>query len=255
MQNFYLSLIIFLFSFYNISFAQHNYNFIGTAYLSDKNDNSVILTKDIKSQGGAAYSSEKLDLEKYFEISFQIYLGNKDGGADGITFVIHNDKRGKEAYGEAGQFLGYGGSKNRRITPSIAVEFDTYQNRDEQNDPTFDHIAFLENGICYHKEKTYWHNQDNNFNLEDDKLHNFKLIWNPENNTTSVFFDGELIIARQQDLIQEVFKGESKVFWGFTASTGYYHNWQLFVFEKLEEKVIEKEAIILIVDLPTPEEI
>ena len=48
----------------------------------------ILLTPDYPYSEGIAYSKSKLDLSQPFEISFDIYLGNKnDDGADGIAFV------------------------------------------------------------------------------------------------------------------------------------------------------------------------
>ena len=196
----------------------------------------IMLTPDELYAEGIAYSTEKLDLSNYFQIEFDIYLGDKDDlGADGITFVIHNDKREFDAFGTYGEGFGYGRfnpnfASGNFIAPSVAVEFDTYQNP-YQNDPTSDHAAFLVNGSSYHE--TYWNNEDDNFNLEDDQLHNFRFIWNPETQEVIVELDGGLVYQGKQDLINEVFNGATDVIWGFTASTGRKHNLQYFCFRRI----------------------
>ncbi len=196
----------------------------------------IQLTPDYPYSEGIAWASEKVDLQGFFEIQFDIYLGDKDEfGADGIAFVIHNDRRQFEAYGTYGEGLGYGRWRHdivagTFIAPSIAVEFDTYQNR-VQNDPSSDHVAYLENGSSYHE--TYWNNNDDNFNLEDDKLHDFRFRWEPELHRISVYLDGELVYQGVQDLIEDIFKGNSKVIWGFTASTGRKYNLQYFCLKRM----------------------
>lgn len=196
----------------------------------------IMLTPDERYAEGIAYSTEKLDLSNYFQIEFDIYLGDKDDlGADGITFVIHNDARKYDAFGTYGEGLGYGRfnpnfASGNFIAPSVAVEFDTYQNP-YQNDPTSDHVAFLVNGSSYHE--TYWNNENDSYDLEDDQLHNFRFIWNPETQEVVVELDGGLVYQGKQDLINNIFEGSTEVIWGFTASTGMKHNLQYFCFRRI----------------------
>ncbi|MFT4738430.1 MAG: hypothetical protein ACI92W_002552, partial [Paraglaciecola sp.] len=177
-------------------------------------------------------------LNNYFEIQFDLYLGDKDQGADGITFVIHNDVRGFDAFGQWGECMGYGRFDPTRpgnsIDPSIAVEFDTYQNI-YQLDPVSDHVAYLENGSSRHK--TYWNNDSEAYQLEDNSLHDFRLRWNPSTQTLSVFIDGQTVYTGKKDLINEIFNGEAKVIWGFTASTGRKFNQQYFCLKRLAEQM------------------
>jgi len=185
----------------------------------------IKLTPDEPYASGMAYHERKLNLNQYFEIEFDIYFGDKDElGADGIAFVIHNDPRGYEAFGFWGEGLGYG-----RIYPSIAVEFDTYQNM-YRNDPACDHVAYLENGLVYQND--YWNNDDAEYNLEDDKLHNFRFRWDPTEKMLMVYLDNNIVFQGQRDLIKEIFAGEKEVIWGFTASTGRKHNLQYFCLRK-----------------------
>ncbi len=72
-------------------------------------DNGCIqLTPDEPYSRGIAYNRTRLNLNQYFEIDFDIYLGNKEEGADGITFVMHNDHREFRAMGTWGECMGYG---------------------------------------------------------------------------------------------------------------------------------------------------
>ncbi|MBC8110861.1 MAG: lectin, partial [Verrucomicrobia bacterium] len=172
MKNLTIFLVIFALA---ISAKAQPFTLMGDA--KDMSNNCIRLTPDIQYSEGLAYYNTKLNLASNFEISFDIYFGDKDEGADGITFVIQNDDRGFEAFGTWGECMGYGRwSKfyegGNYISPSIAIEFDTYFN-ERQNDPLHDHIAYLENGTNYHTE--YWHNKDENFNLEDDILHDFRF--------------------------------------------------------------------------------
>lgn len=208
----------------------------------------IMLTPNERYAEGIAYSSNKLDLNDYFEIEFDIYLGDNDElGADGITFVIHNDPKGFNAFGTYGECMGYGRFNpnflsGNYIAPSVAIEFDTYQNP-YQNDPACDHIAYLENGSSYHEK--YWNNEDPNFNLEDDQMHSFRFRWNPESQEITVRLDNLVVYQGTRNLIQDVFEGETKVIWGFTASTGMKHNLQYFCFRKIAYLNASSEGLAL----------
>ena len=68
--------------------------------------------------------THKVSLGADFDLSFKIYLGNKDaGGADGMAFVLHNDSFGAAALGNGGGGLGAAAIRN-----GLAIQFDTYQN-------------------------------------------------------------------------------------------------------------------------------
>jgi hypothetical protein len=64
--------------------------------------------------------------------SFRLYGVDGVGGADGFTLVWQN--AGPTALGTAGSSLGYATA----VTPSVAVEFDTYKTTGDQND---NHVA------------------------------------------------------------------------------------------------------------------
>lgn len=228
--------------FVQLSGWTQQFKLMGTA--KEMPNDCIRLTPDEEYREGLAYHTTKLNLSNFFEIEFDIFLGDKDEGADGITFVIHNDVRKFDAYGTWGECMGYGRwSKNyvsgNFISPSIAIEFDTYQNY-RQNDPVCDHIAYLENGTNYHQ--VYWNNQDNNFNLEDNYLHNFRFRWNPETHKITVYLDGKVVYGGQKDLVQDIFEGETQVIWGFTASTGNKHNLQYFCLKKWAYQQEEQAA-------------
>jgi len=217
------------------SMSVNGQQFITIGSAKPMQNSCILLTPDYPYAEGIAYSRSKLDLTSPFEISFDIYLGDKNElGADGIAFIIHNDPRQFEAYGTWGESLGYGrmnpwGNGNA-IVPSVAVEFDTYFNI-RQNDPQSDHIAYLENGISFHEE--FWNSNNPEFNIEDDRLHDFRLRWEPSSKTLTVMLDGFTVYMGQKDLIKNIFDGETEVIWGFSASTGRLHNQQYFCLRRL----------------------
>ncbi|MCU0451591.1 MAG: L-type lectin-domain containing protein [Bernardetiaceae bacterium] len=219
-----------------------HYKLMGDAQLMP--NDCIQLTPDVEYAEGIAYYQTRLDLSRFFQVDFEIYLGNKDEGADGITFVLHDDPRAFDAFGTWGECMGYGRwSKWARggtfIAPSVAVEFDTYTNY-RQNDPEFDHVAYLEDGTNYHDE--FWHNKDGAYNLEDDQLHNFSFRWEPRSKRVSVMLDGQLVHTAVRDLVSDVFGGHTQVIWGFTASTGRAHNLQYFCLKQIAEKMPETDS-------------
>jgi hypothetical protein len=224
-------MIYFLFLIFHMH-GYCQYHMLGTSRLMD--DGCIMLTPDMPFAEGLAYNYTRLNLQNYFEIQFDVFLGDKEEGADGITFVIHNDIRGFDAYGQWGECMGYGSfnplSVGSSINPSIAVEFDTYQNS-YQNDPACDHVAYLENGSSRHD--AYWNGGDSIYNIEDNNLHDFRFRWNPSQKLIEVFWDGVKVVSQKRDLINDIFDGEDKVIWGFTASTGRKYNLQYFCLIRL----------------------
>lgn len=217
------------------------FHMIGTS--RDMGNGCIQLTPDEPYSEGLAYSEDKLDLSSNFEIEFDIYLGKKNEGADGITFVVHNDNRGFDAFGNWGECMGYGrfnpNYPGTSIYPSIAVEFDTYFNPN-QNDPHSDHVAYLENGSSRHM--WYWNNKDDDFNIEDDRLHNFRFRWEAGPKRITVLLDNAIVYKGQKDLVADIFNGKNSVIWGFTASTGRKYNLQFFCLRRLaliEESQVE----------------
>ena len=227
---------LFLFSLLVFHFPlQAQFHMIGDARPIE--NGCIMLTPDLPYSEGLAYSTSKLDLTTFFEIEYEIYLGDKDQGADGITFVIHNDPRGFEAFGNWGECMGYGrfnpfGNGNS-ISPSIAIEFDTYQNP-IQNDPQSDHIAYLENGISRHEK--FWNSNSGEFNMEDDRLHSFIFKWDPAKKIISALWDGVIVYQENRDLINDLFDGSTEVIWGFTGSTGRAHNLQYFCLRRFARR-------------------
>lgn len=89
------------------------------------------LTPSIDSLAGSAFYRDKIaltdDLTFSTQFAFEVanpddHPGDADGpGADGFTFIVHNDARGTGAIGAAGGALGA-----TTIAPAVMVEFDTY---------------------------------------------------------------------------------------------------------------------------------
>lgn len=177
------------------------------------------LTPDAGAQGGEIWYTTQVNLKNRFDITFQMFLGTQpySVGADGICFVFQQQST---SAGSTGGGLGYGG-----ITPSVAVEFDTYQNG---WDPPFCHTAIEKNGDVNHTDGSG--NQlaapvqldPANPNLPDGNWHNMEIIWDPTTTTISVYYDCQLRITYTGDIVNDptIFNGNPNVYWGFTAGTG-----------------------------------
>ena len=80
-----------------------------------------------------------LNLTQPFNFDVDVFLGYNNGGADGLAFLL---QQVSTSVGTSGGGLGYQG-----ISPSFAVEFDTWQN---SSDPSYDHLAVQKNGDLNH---------------------------------------------------------------------------------------------------------
>jgi hypothetical protein len=108
------------------------------------------LTPALSYQAGSAFTASPvvLDSEYKFAIVFQFQMARGSGAADGMTFVLQTE--GPTALGGDGGCLGYGGASAEctapvtGITPSVAVEFDTYEN--SPVDINDNHVAILTDG-------------------------------------------------------------------------------------------------------------
>ena len=176
------------------------------------------LTPDAELQTGAIWFQSKINLS--FDAHFEgtLNFGTKDAnGADGIGFVLQPLSNG---IGALGSGLGFGG-----ISPSLGVEFDVFQNPGF-NDPQEDHIALVKNGVLDHQSAQNLQGPAILPNLEDGANHPFVINWNATTKTLTVSLDGVVRLNYTSDIVNTVFGGTNKVFWGFTASTGAFYNTQ-----------------------------
>lgn len=175
--------------------------------------NEATLTRAIGSQGGSIWSNQKIDLSKDFKISTELNFGTLDGsGADGIAFVLQPLS---SDLGGSGGGLGYQG-----ISPSIAVEFDTWFNGGI--DPvTQDHIAIIKNGRT---DNMPAHSEFNPpivlLNIEDGLWHEAIFEWDSNTKKLKLTFDNIVRFDVTIDIANSVFSNNNIVYWGFTAATG-----------------------------------
>lgn len=201
---------------------------------SSTGNDCFILTPDIGGESGSVWYSNFLSLNYDFDMTFQVYLGSRDyDGADGIAFVMQPNST---AAGASGGGIGYQG-----ISPSIAVEYDTWQN----DDPEYDHIAIQRNGDVNTNSNALagpvWASASSD-NIEDGAWHSTKIVWNASTYTLTVYFDGVLRLTYSENFVATTFSGDPKVYWGFTGATGAATNLQQFcvtslVFEEVPVNV------------------
>lgn len=183
----------------------------GTAVATSNNE--VRLTQDTGNQAGQIWSVGKVDFTKSFVLRFDAYLGTRDNGADGIAAVFHNSPQGVNATGATG--LGIGA---RGIANGIVLELDTYNNGTSLGDIPSDHgqiwdsdnqtsTGFLTTAVALP-------------NLENSTWHPVVINWNATTKTISYTVDGTNAGTYTGDLVTNYFAGASKVYFGYTASTG-----------------------------------
>lgn len=193
-------------------------NLVGATTQLDSN--TYRLTPAINSQIGALWSNSRIDIVEDFFLEAELFLGNNDNGADGIAFVLQplcNDIIGNSALGE---FIGYGG-----ITPSLIVEFDTYQN---EFDPFSDHVAVLQNGEGNHLRDNSIIDPIEVNNLEDGMFHTVTIQWVASTQTFTVSLDDQVLFDEViGTIVADIFSNDSLVYWGFTAATGGLNNEQI----------------------------
>jgi gliding motility-associated-like protein len=173
---------------------------------------------------GSVWNKNLIDLSQSFNYIFNVYLGCKDlDGADGIAFVLQPIGTN---LGAAGQGIGF-----QNISPSVGIPIDTWQNFDF-NDPPYDHIGIFKNGdlhvgspntLAYPVQAIA-----DNPNIEDCHWHTFRIIWDASAKILSAEIDEVPRVQTHTDLINEIFFGNSQVFWGFTSATGGESNIQKF---------------------------
>ncbi len=152
-----------------------NHSEYGFAKLQDYEHRYRLTSASHTYRSAAMWSTTQIDLREDFIIDFKLNFGNRQDpkGADGIVFVMHQ----LNTNGLIGKNAGYIGYAHRRIepseiggntalaadsienvtfadqipasiiTPSFAVEFDTYSHGnewDEQGHPSESHISYLQ---------------------------------------------------------------------------------------------------------------
>jgi len=174
------------------------------------NDNMLRLTSFSGGGTGSGFWNSRISLgtDKSFSAYFTFQIdGACIGGGDGMAFVI---KSSTADLGDGGSGLGYAG-----ISPSIAVELDTY------GENSGNHIAIVEDGKPYEMHTAY---AIPSFTLRCGTVGH---VWVDYNGVTDLFEvrlsttttrPAEVLVSATIDLATK-FAGNN-VFVGFTAGTG-----------------------------------
>jgi gliding motility-associated-like protein len=232
MKLFLLSLAIFAVSFI---FSQFGYNTVGNTFgvnnisnvVCGEVDSCFTLTTNNANQVGAVWDNKQINLNYNFDASFCLTLGSLDEwGADGFAFVM----RGVNSFDQGNNGLGLGA---QGISPSVIVEFDTWQNTDiDVAELAADHTTLYFNGDFTNAIQGPFPLSNSSANFEDGGYHIARIVWNASSQNLKMFFDGQQRINYTGDIINTVFSGDNLITWGFTASTGQATNLQQICFPK-----------------------
>jgi gliding motility-associated-like protein len=198
------------------------------------------LNQNLPNKSGSVWNINQIDLNQSFDYSFTVNLGCNNTsqwtGADGMVFALQSIST---SIGTAGGGMGLGG-----VSPSVGVFIDTYQNT-AHGDPFNDHISINLNG-------DFTHNTANNVagpydlgEIEDCLDDDLRIIWNTTTNTLSVLYNSVLVLNYIGDIVNNVFGGNSMVYWGFTAATGGAYNTHQFCID-IPDIVIDTNSMTVI---------
>jgi hypothetical protein len=170
------------------------------------------LTPNAGNQSGSAFWKQKISLPKNF--SFSVYFTSKmipGSRADGMTFCI---QQASNTAGSSGGGLGYQGMPGK----SIAIEYDTYNNGEINNN----HIALDINGVLHGSTNVVSSPVD----LADKTM---KYNWIDYNGATQILevrISNTLVRPTLATLtvsnlnLASNFLNNTDVYFGFTAATG-----------------------------------
>jgi gliding motility-associated-like protein len=210
-------------------------------------NNCYAVTPAANFQNGTLWSIDQIDLESDFDIEFYMNYGSNDAnGADGMVFVLQ--QIGTGAIGTNGSGMGFQG-----FNTSFGIEFDTYTNSADpttgqnMNDPLFDHVAFLKNGVVNHATANNLAGpvqaSSTSANIEDGLDHLVRITWNHSTMQVQLYFDCNLRLSATVDLLGTIFTTNSVVYFGFTGSTGGFNNIQSIC---LQDNIIPSPSTVSI---------
>ncbi|MBD1999373.1 PEP-CTERM sorting domain-containing protein [Leptolyngbya sp. FACHB-541] len=188
-------------------------------------DNVLQLTPELQSQRGSAFLSNPFSItaDTSFSTRFDFSItGEGDdnfGSGDGFTFMVHNDPRGSNALGVGGGGLGYSG-----ISPSVAVEFDTYVNS-AVGDPgsvhgssSNDHVGINTNGSVRSLNLI---TLPESFNFDQAGTFTANINYNGLTNLLDIIIANDEAPLQQLSSTIDLFDlVGSQAYFGFSAGTG-----------------------------------
>jgi gliding motility-associated-like protein len=219
------------------TFAQ--YTLVRSARQPDPNNcKCYTITPNSPDQKGAVWNNNRIDFQQSFDLSFDVYLGTNDGGADGMAFVFQTTGTSaittiNTGVGSGGGNLAIGG-----VTRSVIFALDTYANNDPGNlnhsDPIEDHLSMHINGNLFHNVPTNISGPVLLPNIENGRNHLLRITWDANSQTLTAEFDNIYRVQSTRDFVNTVFGGNNLVYWGFTGATGGLTNEQKFCSRQLE---------------------
>ncbi|MBD2258477.1 L-type lectin-domain containing protein [Pseudanabaena sp. FACHB-2040] len=95
------------------------------------------LTPDAPLQAGSAFYNIPVSVTQSFQSAFRFQIDGTSAttGADGLTFLLQSSPLGPSALGDDGGNLGYLADSVPLITPAVVVEFDTFFNPENNDNP------------------------------------------------------------------------------------------------------------------------
>lgn len=199
--------------------------------------NRLRLTSAQENQVGAAWLKDRVDVQGGFTTSFQFQMTDRGGytpdwepgvvndGADGFTFVIQNS--GPAAMGLYASGIGYYGIAN-----SLAIEFDTWNNKPSYCEPNGNHIAVQSLGTAENRPE-HCADPGGAFgnptlgivmpqkDMSNGTIYDVMITYLP--GSLSIYFDNMTapILTVAVDLGQKLsLEGGRSAYIGFTSSTG-----------------------------------
>jgi len=179
--------------------------------------NIVQLTSDTPKKTGGVMSNMRIDVSQDFVLDFDVYLGTKDKGADGLAFVLHNDPLGARALGGGGNTLGAEG-----IRKGLAIEFDTYNNGKGSGDIAADHTQIVDTDAFGNAR--FLTQAIGLGDVADGFWHSVRVYWDVDTKTLNYSFDGRTVGIIHQDISAAFLGGSNLAYFGFTAATGGFSN-------------------------------
>ena len=187
-----------------------------------------LTTSSTSFESGAFWVCDPIDLNQTFKITFTANFGSDPTTGDGIAFLLQTEGL-PQVIGGRGGGIGYSDgdgigclSAPCPISPSLAVEFDTYDHTGFSiNDLACDHMSMQTNGDM---------SAGNTINgpscllpggvtVKDGIDHDICITWDPSLLEYEVYFDNASIGLYLGD-IRTLFLNPAAVWWGFTSAKG-----------------------------------
>lgn len=216
----------------SILIAQPSFTLNGSTIVMSENCYRLTSHKSANDVG-SLWCEFPIDITNAVELRFAVNLGCSKYAGEGMAFVMHTDSSAYDALGCNGAVMGFGRNVHcEGIQPSLALEIDTRFNRSHK-DLYQPHLTLVKDGNLAKplvepiRAKTYGKD------VRDCEYHDVKITWSPSKQELCVYFDGELRMTYNQDLLEDIFGGKSEVYFGFTGSTSSRANMQMICIQSL----------------------